>query len=197
VLPNVFRNLNKMNILMCKRNKWIATVWVFLTIILLFSTNVFAIQNAADDAPENTEKNTITPAGKKPEEAKALAGNRLSNPDMASNLVQTTLGLLLVLLVIGAAAWAFKRFGNVHVGAQGRMKIIGGISLGTRERAVLLQVGEQQLVIGVSPGRVQTLHVLDKPVLIEDKPEKSTSFSSRLQSAILDRKGNVNGKGTQ
>ncbi|NOX91791.1 MAG: flagellar biosynthetic protein FliO [Gammaproteobacteria bacterium] len=110
---------------------------------------------------------------------------------MAGNLAQTTLGLLVVLLVIGAAAWAFKRFGNVHVGAQGRMKIIGGISLGTRERAVLLQVGEQQLVIGVSPGRVQTLHVLDKPVLVEDKPENSTNFSSRLQAAILNRKGDI------
>jgi flagellar protein FliO/FliZ len=94
-----------------------------------------------------------------------------------------------VLLLIAAAAWGFKRFGNMHVGAQGKMKIIGGISLGTRERAVLLQIGEQQLVIGVSPGRVQTLHVLDNPVLVDDKPADAMNFSSRLQAAILNRKG--------
>ncbi|MCF6338330.1 MAG: flagellar biosynthetic protein FliO [Gammaproteobacteria bacterium] len=158
----------------------VATV-ILLVGILLFSMDVSAAEHAAGN-------DTVAI----PETDKPLPGSGLSDSNMAGNLAQTTLGLLVVLLVIGAAAWAFKRFGNVHVGAQGRMKIIGGISLGTRERAVLLQVGDQQLVIGVSPGRVQTLYVLDKPVLVEDKPENSTSFSSRLQSAILNRKGDIN-----
>ena len=122
---------------------------------------------------------------------KSLTGSAVSDPNLAGNLVQTTLGLIVVLIVIGAAAWAFKRFGNVHVGAQGRMKIIGGISLGTRERAVLLQVGEQQLVVGVSPGRVQTLHVLESPVPVDESTHDTSSFSSRLQAAILQRKMNT------
>ncbi len=159
----------------------IATVIVLLTSIILFSDNVFAVENPVTETTVTT-----------PEKTKTLAGSGLSDSNMAGNLIQTTLGLLVVLLVIGVAAWAFKRFGNVHVGAQGRMKIIGGISLGARERAVLLQVGEQQLVIGVSPGRVQTLHVLDKPIPIENKPENKTSFSSRLQAAVLNRKGGLN-----
>ncbi len=163
----------------------IATVIVLLTSAILFSVDVLAVENpVAETMVKNPEKPL--------ENTRPLAGSGLSDPDIAGNLIQTTLGLLVVLLVIGAAAWAFKRFGNVHVGAQGRMKIIGGISLGTRERAVLLQVGDQQLVIGVSPGRVQTLHVLDKPVLVEEKPGNATSFSSRLQSAILNRKGDIN-----
>jgi flagellar protein FliO/FliZ len=68
--------------------------------------------------------------------------------------------------------------------------------LGTRERAVLLQVGDQQLVVGVAPGRVQTLHVLDKPLSMEDKQVTTNSFSSRLQSAILNRNqtGNEGGQ---
>jgi len=163
----------------------IATVIVLLTSAILFSVDVLAVENPVAET-------TVTNPEKTLENTRSLPGSGLSDPDIAGNLIQTTLGLLVVLLVIGAAAWAFKRFGNVHVGAQGRMKIIGGISLGTRERAVLLQVGDQQLVIGVSPGRVQTLHVLDKPVLVEEKPGNSTSFSSRLQSAILNRKGDIN-----
>jgi len=180
VQPNAFRSLNKVNVLINRFSKVIATVIVLLAGILLFSTDVLAVEHS-------TGNDTVVI----PEIEKALPGSGLSDSNMAGNLAQTTLGLLVVLLVIGAAAWAFKRFGNVHVGAQGRMKIIGGISLGTRERAVLLQVGDQQLLIGVSPGRVQTLHVLDKPVLIEEKPGNATSFSSRLQSAILNRKGDV------
>jgi len=154
---------------------------ILLTSAALFPVNSFAEENIVSDS-------VADPVLKKTEKVKALAGSGLTDANMTGNLVQTTLGLLVVLLVIGAAAWAFKRFGNVHVGAQGRMKIIGGISLGTRERAVLLQVGDQQLVVGVSPGRIQTLHVLDKPVQIEEKPAGATSFSSRLQTAILNRK---------
>jgi len=156
---------------------------------VLFPVDLSAAENIGITNTENSESAKIN----KPEKSKALVGASVSDQNMAGNLIQTTLGLLVVLLVIAAAAWAFKRFGNVHVGAQGRMKIIGGISLGTRERAVLLQVGDQQLVIGVSPGRVQTLHVLDKPVLAEESPVNTASFSSRLQTAILNRKhkGNV------
>lgn len=145
----------------------------------IFSTELFAAEEPVKKLP------------------KTLAGGGMSDPNMAGNLVQTTLGLLVVLLVIGAAAWAFKRFGGVHVGAQGRMKIIGGISLGTRERAVLLQVGEQQLVVGVSPGRVQTLHVLDTPIEIDDKPADTTSFSARLQAAVSNRKNDAHEGGQQ
>jgi len=156
------------------------TKYVLLFSTLLFSVDLYAVEKSTAEAiVANSTK------------AKTIAGSGFSDPNMAGNLVQTTLGLLVVLLLIGAAAWGFKRFGNVRIGAQGRMKIIGGISLGTRERAVLLQIGEQQLVVGVSPGRIQTLHVLDKPVLIEDKPTDTMNFSARLQAAMLNRKGNV------
>lgn len=165
---------------MCKLYQGMATGFLLLSSVLLFSADVYAIEKSTAEAIVANSAKT-----------KTVAGSGLSDPAMAGNLIRTTLGLLVVLLLIGAAAWGFKRFGNVHVGAQGRMKIIGGISLGTRERAVLIQIGEQQLVVGVAPGRVQTLHVLDKPVLIDDKPAAAMSFSSRLQSAILNRKNNV------
>ena len=90
-----------------------------------------------------------------------LAGSGLADPNMTSSLIQTTLGLLVVLAIIGGAAWGFKRFGNFQTGVQGKLKVVGGISLSTRERVVLLQVGDKQLVVGVTPGHIQTLHVLD------------------------------------
>jgi flagellar protein FliO/FliZ len=38
------------------------------------------------------------------------------------------------------------------------------VAVGAKERAVLVQVGRQQLLLGVAPGRVNTLHVLTEPV---------------------------------
>lgn len=117
-------------------------------------------------------------------EPKLLAGSGLSDPNVAGGLIQTTLGLLVVLAVIGGAAWVFKRFGNFQTGVQGKLKIVGGISLSSRERIVLLQVGSQQLVIGVAPGQIQTLHVLDEPLPTDNESENTPSFSARLQSAM-------------
>lgn len=117
-------------------------------------------------------------------DSKVLAGSGLSDPNMAGSLIQTTLGLLVILAVIGGAAWAFKRFGNFQTGVQGKLKVVGGISLSSRERIVLLQVGSQQLVVGVAPGQIQTLHVLDEPLPTDGESENTPSFSTRLQSAM-------------
>ena len=126
----------------------------------------------------------IEPAATKAVDSKVLAGSGLSDPNMAGSLIQTTLGLLVILAVIGGAAWAFKRFGNFQTGVQGKLKVVGGISLSSRERIVLLQVGSQQLVIGVAPGQIQTLHVLDEPLPTDDESENTPSFSAKLQSAM-------------
>jgi len=117
-------------------------------------------------------------------DSKILTEGSLSDPSMAGNLIQTTLGLLVVLAVIGGAAWGFKRFGNFQSGVQGKLRVVGGISLSTRERVVLLQVGDQQLVVGVTPGHIQTLHVLDEPLPTESVTQESPSFSVKLQSAM-------------
>jgi flagellar protein FliO/FliZ len=120
----------------------------------------------------------------------AAEGNSASVPQLmdenvSGSLLQTTLGLVAVLLIIGAVAWLVKRLGFVHTGARGRMKIVGGVSLGTRERVVLLQVGEEQLVLGVAPGQIRTLHVMDEPLPLEEGGERADiSFSSRLQSVM-------------
>ena len=82
----------------------------------------------------------------------------------ASALIRVIGGLVVVLLLIVVLGWAMRRFGNFSSPASGQMRVIAGVSVGTRERVVLLQVGEQQLLVGVAPGRVQTLHVLDKPL---------------------------------
>ncbi|MBN4079192.1 flagellar biosynthetic protein FliO [Beggiatoa alba] len=133
------------------------------------------------------EDATLSVPGEKINQLKELSAGGFSDPNIAGNLIQTTLGLLVVLVVIAAVAWGFKRFGHFQSGMQGKLKVIGGISLGSRERVVLLQVGNQQLVVGVAPGQIRTLHVLDEPLSVEVDKSQGTSFSSRLQSAMSNR----------
>jgi len=62
--------------------------------------------------------------------------------------------------------------------------------MGTRERVVLLQVGETQLLLGVAPGRVQTLHVLDKP-LDSGKQGAGPRFSEQLGRLLKKDQGST------
>lgn len=71
------------------------------------------------------------------------------------------------------------------------MKVVGGVALGPRERIVLLEIGEEWLVIGVVPGQIRTLHRMvkgdaapaDNLPVAGEKP-----FSQWLQSVTERRK---------
>jgi len=64
-------------------------------------------------------------------------------------------------LILGLA-WVLKKYGRLPVNNQVAMKVVGGLSLGTRERAVLIEVEGQRLLLGVAPGRVDKLHVFEQ-----------------------------------
>lgn len=108
--------------------------------------------------------------------------------DVAGNIVQLIMGLLIVLVLIFVFAWLGKNYGGFRSSAGGAVKVVATMSMGTREKLVVVQVGEEQLLIGVSPGGISTLHVL--PVPIEHDIQSQIlpeSFVSVLRTAIRGR----------
>ncbi len=103
----------------------------------------------------------------------AIAAHTFAAPDMASGapvtgvsgLGEVTLALAVVLAAIFALAWLVRRVRGV-AGSVSALGVLAEVRLGPKERAVLLKVGGEQLLIGVAPGRVNTLHVLAQPVEI-------------------------------
>ena len=63
--------------------------------------------------------------------------------------------------------------------------------MGPRERIVLLEVGETQLLIGVAPGRIQTLHVLASPVDVSQPHNAPRSSFARHLARRLANARNV------
>jgi flagellar protein FliO/FliZ len=113
---------------------------------------------------------------------------QIQQPDLTTGLLQVTLGLFVVLLVIAGAAWLTRRFGHFHMSAGGAVRIVGGLHLGAKERLVVVQVGEEQLLLGVAPGRVSTLHILDKPLQEgQSQSPPAGNFLEKLNNAL---KGN-------
>ena len=106
-------------------------------------------------------------------------------PLAGGGLVKIGFGLLIVVALIVALSWGMRRMGGlVGVGA-GALRILGGLSVGTRERVVLIQVGDQQLLLGVAPGSVKTLHVLEEPIPTTSSTGSGTSgFAANLSAAL-------------
>jgi flagellar protein FliO/FliZ len=104
----------------------------------------------------------------------------------AANLLQVTLSLGLVLAAVFAAAWLMRRLRGFNRVAPGTIEILADVALGTKERAVLLQVGKQQVLVGVAPGRVNTLHVLETPV--ERQQAALVSADAKTSAGAVDFK---------
>lgn len=77
-------------------------------------------------------------------------------------MLQMLAALLLVLVVVGVAAWLLKRFVANPGAAAGAIKVVAGAAVGQRERVVLVEIGATWLVLGVAPGQVNALHSMPK-----------------------------------
>ena len=80
----------------------------------------------------------------------------------AGNVLQMLFGLGVVLLVMWACAKLLKRYGSGHAATPGALRVLGGVAVGQRERVVMVEVGGTWVIVGVAPGRVNALHVMDK-----------------------------------
>ena len=81
-------------------------------------------------------------------------------PDLAGSLGQMLFGLVIVIALLLACLWLIKRLAAPR-NAAGTVKVLGATAVGPRERVVLVEVGPRVLVLGVAPGNVRTLHVMD------------------------------------
>lgn len=83
------------------------------------------------------------------------------SPVTFSGLLQVLLGLALVVAAIVATGWLLRRIGPSQ-SAGGLLRVVGGVMVGPRERLVVVEVGEQWLVLGVAAGSVNLLQALPK-----------------------------------
>jgi flagellar protein FliO/FliZ len=107
----------------------------------------------------------------------------------AGSLLQVFIGLVAVLLLIAATAWAAKRLGVARGGLSSVLHVVASASVGARERVVVVEVGESWLVLGVAPGSVNALHTLPRGELpAAVGTPLNASFAASLQQMIGKRR---------
>ncbi len=107
----------------------------------------------------------------------------------SGNILNWSLGLLIVLSVFFLCVWVVRKLGSLTVNGTESMRIVGGLSLGMREKIILVQVGKKQLVLGVTPGRIETLHVLEnEDCLVKTQAiDAGGGFAQKLMQAMKGR----------
>jgi flagellar protein FliO/FliZ len=79
--------------------------------------------------------------------------------------LQVAGSFFLVICVLLAVMLLLRRFNTVGASSEGHVQVLAVAPLSQRERAVLIQVGADQILVGVAPGSVTTLHLLSDPVV--------------------------------
>lgn len=111
-----------------------------------------------------------------------------NEPVGLGNYLQMFFGLFIIIALIIGMAWFMRRMSNMTGNTAGNLKVLGGVSVGQRERVVLIQAGKTQLLVGVAPGAVRQLHVLEEPVSDTDAVSTTQSgFAEKLHAAIKNR----------
>jgi flagellar protein FliO/FliZ len=80
----------------------------------------------------------------------------------SGGVLKMVLGLAIVLAVMALITWLLKRMmPGVGSNKQSVVRIVGGVSVGSRERIVVVEVAGRWLVVGVAPGQVNSIANLE------------------------------------
>ncbi|WP_217474659.1 flagellar biosynthetic protein FliO [Stutzerimonas stutzeri] len=112
------------------------------------------------------------------------AATSMSSAGMGAQMSKLLLGLLLVIGLIFLLAWLLRRVQQLNPRGNQAIKLISSHALGPRERLVLVQVGSEQVLLGLSAGRIAPLHVLKEPVHLPDAEPANPEFAQRLMELL-------------
>ncbi len=112
--------------------------------------------------------------------------NAATPPELfsAGYLFQVLGSLVLVFICLFGVILLLKRFNHVGGSSNGVLRVLGSTSVGQREKVVLIDAGGEQLLLGIAPGSVRTLHVFDEAVVTDSQGDASaTDFATILRAA--------------
>lgn len=92
--------------------------------------------------------------------ASAQSENTITNP---ASIASIFLSLLVVVGIIFALAYVMRRL-NVTQAGSGQMKIVASMVAGTKERLMVIEVGEEQYLLGVTSHNINHLATLPTPL---------------------------------
>lgn len=118
--------------------------------------------------------------------AETAVGSGMATPTAVDSL-KVFGALMLVLAGIGLLAWILRKMRYTGITDGRCLRVVERLPLGARESLLLLQVGEEQVLLSQTPAGIAALHVLSEPVALNSEVSAS-SFPERLREILGQRK---------
>jgi flagellar protein FliO/FliZ len=106
-----------------------------------------------------------------------------ASPLSVGSLTQLTLSLIAIVFLILAISWALKRLKLAGPRGSGEIAVVDELSIGPRDRIVLIRVGESQVLVGIGASGIVPLTPLAASIAI--KPGAHTPvFADRMRELM-------------
>lgn len=103
---------------------------------------------------------------------------------VAVNPLNLILGLMFLVIIVVAGWWMVQRAGGLQIKSGNGLRVVTAISVGTRERVVLIEIAGEQMLLGVAPGRVNLLHRFDQPVIATSNDDFASKIRQVMQQGL-------------
>jgi flagellar protein FliO/FliZ len=105
-----------------------------------------------------------------------------ASPLSVGSLTQLTFSLLAIVALIIVISWALKRLKLAGPRGSGEIAVIDELSVGPRDRIVLIRVGESQVLVGIGASGPVALTPLAAPIVL--KGARAPPFAERLRDLM-------------
>lgn len=122
-------------------------------------------------------------------QSQALAADAATVVSPTGSILKMVMGLAVVLLVMALISWGVKRMLPNGTNQQSAVKVVGGVSVGSRERVVVVEVAGRWLVVGVAQGQVNAIANLavgsDQLAANLDPASSSETYQTTTEAATM------------
>jgi flagellar protein FliO/FliZ len=124
-------------------------------------------------------------------EASKNLDQKMLQSELIDHIMEIAGSLLFIIVAIVAVVWALKYLLRAGLSRSANMKIVGNLPLSAKDKLLLVKVDGVQLLLGVTPGNIQGLHVFEKNNNeVDNIPVKNNSedsFLTKMQNALNKR----------
>jgi len=119
-------------------------------------------------------------------QTQVLAADVATMASPTGSILKMVMGLAVVLAVMALISWGVKRMLPNGSNQQSVVKVVGGVSVGSRERVVVVEVAGRWLVVGVAQGQVNSLANLEvgSDQLASDVAQTQTGSPNHMTAAM-------------
>ncbi|MGM8227502.1 flagellar biosynthetic protein FliO [Cellvibrio sp. ARAG 10.3] len=137
-------------------------------------------------APSSTAlSSTTAPSTQTAPVVEKKAGQGATRISSSTHLANVAMGLVFIVALILVLGWFLRRFNQGGLFNNSSIKIIASLPLGTRERLAVVDVGGQQLLLGITATQINTLHVFNEPILAPgDTSPAASDFGKKLMTLL-------------